>query len=42
MIAFNVSTHGAEVQSLRRDGREYLWQGDPGVCFAFTYWIEIH
>ena len=27
-----VSTHGAELQSLIANGREYLWQGDP------TYW----
>jgi galactose mutarotase-like enzyme len=29
MIDFKVSTHGAELQSLRKDGREYLWQGNP-------------
>lgn len=27
-----VSTHGAELQSLMANGREYLWQGDP------TFW----
>lgn len=32
MIEFEVSQHGAELQSLRRAGREYLWQGDP------AYW----
>ncbi len=29
MIEFKVNTHGAEVQSLRKDGKEYLWHGDP-------------
>ena len=29
MISYSVSTHGAELQSLRRDGKEYLWNGDP-------------
>jgi galactose mutarotase-like enzyme len=29
MLEFNVSLHGAEVQSLRLEGREYLWQGAP-------------
>ena len=28
-ITFNVSLHGAELQSLQCDGREYLWHGDP-------------
>lgn len=28
MIEFKVNTHGAEVQSLRKDGKEYLWHGD--------------
>lgn len=31
-IDYTVSAHGAELQSLRFDGREYLWQGDP------AYW----
>ena len=29
MIEFRVNTHGAELQSLRKDGIEYLWQGNP-------------
>ena len=28
MIQFKVSTHGAELQSLQKDGKEYLWHGD--------------
>ena len=28
-IEFQIATHGAELQSLQRDGREYLWHGDP-------------
>ena len=28
MISFEVSLHGAELQSLKKDGKEYLWQGD--------------
>ena len=28
MIEFSVSTHGAELQSLQCDGKEYLWHGD--------------
>ena len=31
-LQFTVSTHGAELQSLRKNGREYLWHGDP------AYW----
>ena len=30
--SIQVSTHGAELQSLIANGREYLWQGDP------AYW----
>ena len=30
--SIQVSTHGAELQSLVANGREYLWQGDP------AYW----
>ena len=29
MIEFKVSAHGAELQSLQKDGKEYLWHGDP-------------
>ena len=29
MIEFSISTHGAELQSLQYNGREYLWHGDP-------------
>lgn len=29
MITFSISTHGAELQSLQYNGREYLWHGDP-------------
>lgn len=32
MLQFSVSPHGAELQSLQYDGREYLWHGDP------AYW----
>lgn len=28
-LEITVSDHGAEMQSLRRAGEEYLWQGDP-------------
>lgn len=28
MIEFKVSTHGAELQSLQLEGKEYLWHGD--------------
>ena len=28
-IQFQVATHGAELQSLKCDGKEYLWHGDP-------------
>ena len=31
-IEYTVSNHGAELQSIRFEGREYLWQGDP------AYW----
>ena len=27
-IEISIATHGAELQSLKRDGREYLWHGD--------------
>ena len=29
MLDFTISTHGAELQSLKSNGREYLWHGDP-------------
>lgn len=29
MLEYKVSTHGAELQSLQMNGREYLWHGDP-------------
>ena len=29
MIEFKVASHGAELQSLQCDGKEYLWHGDP-------------
>ena len=29
MIEYSVSLHGAELQSLQKDGKEYLWHGDP-------------
>lgn len=29
MIQFSISNHGAELQSLQLNGREYLWHGDP-------------
>ena len=32
MLQFSVSPHGAELQSLQCEGREYLWHGDP------AYW----
>ena len=28
-ITFKIATHGAELQSLQKDGKEYLWNGDP-------------
>ncbi|MGN0254736.1 MAG: aldose 1-epimerase family protein [Chordicoccus sp.] len=28
-LVFTVDTHGAEMQSLIKDGTEYLWSGDP-------------
>lgn len=28
MINFKLSNHGAELQSLQKDGKEYLWHGD--------------
>ena len=28
-IEFKIANHGAELQSLRKDGKEYLWHGDP-------------
>ena len=31
-MEFRISSHGAELQSLQVDGREYLWHGDP------AYW----
>lgn len=31
-MEFRISSHGAELQSLQLDGREYLWHGDP------AYW----
>ncbi|MBP3534955.1 MAG: hypothetical protein J6J53_02960, partial [Muribaculaceae bacterium] len=31
-MSASVSTLGAELVSLKRDGKEYLWQGDP------AYW----
>ena len=30
MILYEVNKHGAELQSLRFNGQEYLWQGNPG------------
>ena len=32
MLTFSINLHGAELQSLQWDGREYLWHGDP------AYW----
>lgn len=32
MLEYKVNTHGAELQSLKLNGHEYLWQGDP------AYW----
>lgn len=32
MLTIQVSEHGAELQSIRKDDYEYLWQGDP------TFW----
>lgn len=32
MISYQISTHGAELQSLKADGKEFLWHGDP------AYW----
>lgn len=29
VLTVEVSGHGAELQSIRKDGVEYLWQGDP-------------
>lgn len=29
MLEYSVSLHGAELQSLQLNGREYLWHGDP-------------
>lgn len=29
MIDYTISIHGAELQSLKCNGREYLWHGDP-------------
>ena len=29
MIQFEISNHGAELQSLQSEGKEYLWQGNP-------------
>lgn len=29
VLTIEVSGHGAELQSIRKDGVEYLWQGDP-------------
>ena len=29
MLEYSVSLHGAELQSLQCDGKEYLWHGDP-------------
>lgn len=29
MLTIQVSGHGAELQSIRKDGYEYLWQGNP-------------
>lgn len=29
MISFEINNHGAELQSLCCNGKEYLWQGDP-------------
>lgn len=34
ILTIQVSSHGAELCSLRCDGREYLWQADP------TYWAR--
>ena len=28
-IAIEVAEHGAEMKSLTREGRQYLWTGDP-------------
>lgn len=42
--AVTVTDAGAMLRSLVRDGREYLWQGDPaywagpGRRFAFPLW----
>ena len=29
ILQLTVDTHGAEMQSLTKDGVEYLWSGDP-------------
>lgn len=29
ILTVEISAHGAELQSIRKDGKEYLWQGDP-------------
>lgn len=26
-----ISTHGAEIQSVKKDGKEFIWEGDPAV-----------
>ena len=28
-LTIEISEHGAELQSIRKDVYEYLWQGDP-------------
>ena len=31
MLTIQVSEHGAELQSIRKDDYEYLWQGNPDI-----------
>ena len=32
LLTVGIAEHGAELQSIMRGGREYLWHGDP------SYW----
>ena len=43
VLTVGVSEHGAELQSIQKNGKEYLWQGDtrfwgPVHLFSFPSW----
>ena len=31
VLTVQIAEHGAELQSIKKDGKEYLWQGDAKI-----------